>query len=203
MDRKKRAFDLVVTVAGLTACVPVTIAVGVAMRATGDPGPIFFGARRIGAGGHPFTLVKFRTMYVNSSGGMLTSDRDPRVTPLGRHLRRWKIDEIPQLWNVLRGEMSLVGPRPEDPRFVDLSDPTHRRVFTATPGITGLAQLKFRNEEALLTGSEPERVYREEILPEKLRLDALYLDRRSLRLDARILLATALSVLRRSRPRQR
>lgn len=197
MDRGKRAFDLAIALAGLTLGVPLTIGVAVAMRASGDEGPIFFRARRIGAGGRPFTLLKYRTMYVDSVGSRLTTDRDPRVTPLGRHLRAWKIDEIPQLWNVLRGEMSLVGPRPEDPRYVDLSNPTHRRVFTATPGITGLAQLKFRHEEALLSGPDPETMYRDEILPAKLRLDTLYLDRRSLRLDARILIATARSVVRR------
>ena len=198
MDRKKRAFDVAIALAGLTVGVPLTMAVAIAMRATGDPGPIFFRASRVGAGGRPFTLLKYRTMFVDdNAGSSLTTHRDPRVTPLGRHLRAWKIDEVPQLWNVLRGEMSLVGPRPEDPRYVDLSNPTHRRVFTATPGITGLAQLKFRREEALLRGPEPETVYRNEILPAKLRLDTLYLDQQSLRLDARILLATARSVLRR------
>ena len=118
------------------------------------------------------------------------------MTPLGRLLRRYRIDELPQLVNVVRGEMSLVGPRPEDPEFVDLTDPLHRRVFAARPGITGLAQLTFHDEADQLAGEDAERRYREEILPAKLRLDAEYLDRQTTLLDLRILLRTVRTVLR-------
>ena len=106
-------------------------------------------------------------MAVGTEGLAVTSSGDKRVTRVGRVLRRYKIDELPALWNVVRGEMSLVGPRPEDQRFVDWTDPLHRKVFTAKPGITGLAQLEFSAEEALLVAGDPERVYREEVLPTK------------------------------------
>jgi lipopolysaccharide/colanic/teichoic acid biosynthesis glycosyltransferase len=112
------------------------------------------------------------------------------VTPIGRILRKASIDELPQLINVLRGEMSLVGPRPEDPAYVDFDDPLHQRVFRARPGITGLAQLEFHDEAVLLGGPDPDRTYREVILPAKLRIDAEYLDRRSVRLDIEIMLRT-------------
>jgi lipopolysaccharide/colanic/teichoic acid biosynthesis glycosyltransferase len=118
-----------------------------------------------------------------------------------RGSRRWadapsvSIDELPQLFNVVRGEMSLVGPRPEDPRYVDWSDPVHRRVFTARPGITGLAQLEFHDEAHRLVGSQVEERYRREILPAKLRLDVEYLEHRSIVLDIRILARTVATVL--------
>ncbi len=196
MDVKKRAFDLTLSLAVLSVGWPLIMAIAVAMRASRDRGPIFYRSQRVGEGGRTFNLLKFRTMLSDSKGSRLTAGADPRVTPLGRFLRAYKIDEFPQLWNVVRGEMSLVGPRPEDPRFVDMSDPLHHLVFTATPGITGLAQLRFRHEERLLDGPDPEGHYRTMILPEKLKLDALYLERQSLRLDAKILLETAKRVLR-------
>ena len=129
-------------------------------------------------------------------GSNLTMSGDPRVTRLGRVLRRYRIDELPQLVNVVRGEMSLVGPRPEDPSFVDLSDPLHRRVFSARPGITGLAQLEFHDEAERLEGPDAERLYRDEILPAKLRLDAAYLDQRTTLMDLRILARTVGTVVR-------
>jgi len=141
------------------------------------------------------TVLKVRTMVVSTDGPRLTGPDDPRVTRVGRILRRYRIDELPQLINVVRGEMSLVGPRPEDPAFVDMSDPLHRRVFTAKPGITGLAQLQFHDEAELLLGADPERRYRDEILPAKLLLDAEYLDRRTTLLDLQILLRTVGAVL--------
>jgi lipopolysaccharide/colanic/teichoic acid biosynthesis glycosyltransferase len=134
-------------------------------------------------------------MVVGSGGSSVTTSGDPRVTRLGRLLRRYRIDELPQLINVMRGEMSLVGPRPEDPVFVDLSDPLHRRVFSARPGITGLAQLAFHDEAERLVGPDAEQRYREEILPAKLLLDADYLDRRSTVLDVRIIVRTVRTVL--------
>lgn len=130
-----------------------------------------------------------------NSGPAVSVAADPRVTQLGRILRRYRLDELPQLWNVVRGEMRLVGPRPEDPRFVDLSDPLHRLVFTSTPGITGLAQLVYMDEAQLLVASDPEQQYRDEILPRKLRLDAAYLRKRSLGLDLWILAQTVRAAL--------
>ena len=186
----KRAFDLVLGSLGLAVASPILAGVAVAMRLSGDRGPILHRARRIGEGGRTITVLKVRTMVVSTEGPRLTGPDDPRVTRVGRILRRYRIDELPQLINVVRGEMSLVGPRPEDPAFVDMSDSLHRRVFMARPGITGLAQLQFHDEAELLLGTDPERRYRDEILPAKLLLDAEYLDRRTTWLDLRILLRT-------------
>jgi lipopolysaccharide/colanic/teichoic acid biosynthesis glycosyltransferase len=195
----KRAFDLVLGSIGLAAASPILAGVAVASKLSGDRGPILHRARRIGEGGRIITVLKVRTMVVSTDGPRLTGPDDPRVTRLGRILRRYRIDELPQLINVVRGEMSLVGPRPEDPAFVNMADPLHRRVFMAKPGITGLAQLQFHDEAALLLGDDPERRYRDEILPAKLLLDAEYLDRRTAWLDLRIIGRTVGAVLGRSR----
>ncbi len=186
----KRALDLLLGTTGLVAATPIFVGVAAYMRLSGDAGPLLYRARRVGEGGTTFSVLKIRTMREGAGGTRITMAEDPRVTPLGRRLRRYRIDELPQLINVVRGEMSMVGPRPEDPLFVDLTDPDHRRVFTARPGITGLAQLEFHDEARLLSGPDAERRYREEVLPAKLRLDLAYLDRRSARLDVQILLRT-------------
>jgi lipopolysaccharide/colanic/teichoic acid biosynthesis glycosyltransferase len=191
----KRAFDLVLGSVGLAVASPILAGVAVATKLSGDRGPILHRARRIGEGGRMITVLKVRTMVVSPDGPRLTGPDDPRVTRLGRILRRYRIDELPQLINVVRGDMSLVGPRPEDPAFVDMGDPLHRRVFMAKPGITGLAQLQFHDEAALLLGADPERRYRDEILPAKLLLDAEYLDRRTTWLDLRILVRTVGAVV--------
>ena len=198
----KRAFDLVLGSLGLVAASPILAGIAVASKLSGDRGPILHRARRIGEGGRIITVLKVRTMVVSPDGPRLTGPDDPRVTRLGRILRRYRLDELPQLINVVRGEMSLVGPRPEDPAFVDMSDPLHRRVFMAKPGITGLAQLQFHDEAGLLQGTDPERRYREEILPAKLLLDAEYLDRRTTRLDLQILMRTVGAVLGRGSRRR-
>ena len=191
----KRALDVTVGSVALAFAIPVLAGVAIAMRLSGDRGPFLYRARRVGEGATTFTVLKVRTMIPGTSGPNLTMSGDPRVTRLGRLLRRYRIDELPQLLNVVRGEMSLVGPRPEDPAFVDLSDPLHRRVFSARPGITGLAQLAFHNEADLLRGPDAEGRYRTEILPAKLRLDAAYLDRRSTMMDVKILLRTVRTML--------
>jgi len=188
--RAKRVLDLVLGSIGLVIVTPILAAIALAMRLTGDSGSFLHRARRVGEGGRIITVLKIRTMVDGPSGPRLTSVGDPRVTRVGSVIRRYRLDELPQLVNVVRGEMSLVGPRPEDPAFVDMSDPDHRRVFTAKPGITGLAQLAFHDEARLLTGPDAERRYREEVLPAKLRLDIEYLDRQSTALDVRILIRT-------------
>jgi lipopolysaccharide/colanic/teichoic acid biosynthesis glycosyltransferase len=196
LSRSKRMFDLVVGSAALVLSLPVIAVAVVATRLAGDRGPAFHRARRVGPGGRPITVFKLRTMRADAAQGPgITGDGDPRVTRVGRLLRRYKLDELPQLWNVVRGEMSLVGPRPEDPRYVDWANPLHQKVFTAMPGITGPAQLAYRWEEQLLVGDDPERLYRERVLPAKLELDSRYLDHRSLLLDVRILARTALAPL--------
>jgi lipopolysaccharide/colanic/teichoic acid biosynthesis glycosyltransferase len=192
----KRVLDVTVGSVALALATPVMVGVALAMRLSGDRGPFLFRARRVGERAAIINVLKIRTMTPGSIGPSITTSGDPRVTPLGRLLRRYRIDELPQLVNVVRGEMTLVGPRPEDPGFVDLTDPLHRRVFAARPGITGLAQLAFHDEADQLAGEDAERRYREEILPAKLRLDAEYLDRQTTLLDLRILLRTVRTVLR-------
>lgn len=187
--------DLVLGSAGLLVAVPVMGAIALAMRLSGDDGPFLYRAPRIGEGGRVITVLKIRTMREGVTGSRLTSTGDARITRIGRLLRRVRIDELPQLVNVVRGEMSLVGPRPEDPMFVDFSDPLHRKVFTARPGITGLAQLEFHDEARLLAGDDSERRYREVVLPAKLQLDARYLDERTTLLDLKILARTVGAVL--------
>ena len=192
----KRALDLILGALGLAIATPILAGVAIAMWLSGDRGPFLYRARRVGEGTRVFTLLKVRTMRRGSEGSRVTVAGDPRVTRLGRILRRYRIDELPQLVNVVKGEMSLVGPRPEDPAFVDLSNPVHRRVFAAKPGITGLAQLAYRDEAESLVGPDAERRYREQILPAKLGLDVEYLDRRTTLLDLRILVRTVWAVLR-------
>jgi lipopolysaccharide/colanic/teichoic acid biosynthesis glycosyltransferase len=191
----KRVLDVTVGSLALLLSMPVLAGVAMAMRLSGDDGPFLYRARRVGEGATIITVLKVRTMTEHAGGSNLTASRDARVTRLGRVLRRYRVDELPQLLNVVRGEMSLVGPRPEDPAYVDLSDPLHRRVFSARPGITGLAQLAFHDEASRLAGPDAERRYRDEILPEKLKLDAEYLDRRTTLLDLRILVRTVRTVL--------
>ncbi|HWN43899.1 MAG TPA: sugar transferase [Thermoanaerobaculia bacterium] len=187
------------------ACLALGVASPVLLIAAGlvaatSPGPVLFKQQRAGLNGRPFTLLKLRTMRVAPEGSQLTASGDARITPVGRWLRRFKLDEIPQLWNVVRGDMSLVGPRPEVPRYVDDS-PLWRQVLSARPGLTDPVTLLLRDEEALLAGvaaggDDPESFYRERLLPWKLRGYVDYLERRSWATDLGVLGATALAVLR-------
>lgn len=197
----KRILDLALAGPLVVASLPVFAAAFVANRLAGDRGPLLYRARRVGEGGRAIEVLKLRTMRVDGSGGPLTQRGDVRITSVGRFLRRHKLDELPQLWNVVRGEMSLVGPRPEDPAFVDWADPLHAAVFVARPGITGLAQLAYAREEELHVGDAAIELYREKILPRKLRLDRWYLAHQDIRLDARILLRTAAILLGQQRRR--
>lgn len=191
-DTLQRAIALLVAV----ATAPLLVALGAAVRLD-TPGPILYRARRIGAGGTLFECLKLRTMLVGAdeSGPPISTADDPRITRFGRLLRAYRLDELPQLWNVVRGEMRLVGPRPEDPRFFDPSDRLHRLVFAAKPGITGVAQLAFLREAELLDPADPIGSYRATVLPRKLELDAAYLERRSVRGDLRILGETVARIL--------
>ena len=184
---------------GLLVLSPLIGVLAVAVRLT-SPGPAFHRARRVGPRGE-FTLHKLRTMRSGAAaaGPGVTAAGDARVTALGRFLRRTKLDELPQLWDVVRGEMALVGPRPEDPRYVDLTVPLHRVVFSAKPGITGPTALAYRDEEGILaaaalrvahadgrdvaTDDDLDRAYRDTVLPAKLAMDAEYLRTRSTRGD--------------------
>jgi lipopolysaccharide/colanic/teichoic acid biosynthesis glycosyltransferase len=164
-----------------------------------DSGPALYPATRVGEAGRLFKCFKLRTMSVGRTGGSaITSASDPRVTRMGRLLRRSHLDELPQLWNVALGEMRFVGPRPEDPRFVDETQSLHRLVFTARPGMTGLSQLVHADEEKHNSVLDTERNYRDNVLPEKLRIDAVYLRRRSTKLDLWIIAQTPRAVMGRT-----
>jgi lipopolysaccharide/colanic/teichoic acid biosynthesis glycosyltransferase len=192
-DATKRTFDVVVASLFLLVLSPIFLVLAFLIKRS-SPGPVLFRQVRVGKDGQYFRIFKFRTMGVDAdrSGPQITSADDSRVTPLGRRLRTLKLDELPQLLNVLRGEMSLVGPRPQVPKFVDEFDPAYREIVLAVkPGITGPTQLRFRNEEALLKGRpDRERYYIEEVLPVKCALDVDYVKRRSLRLDFGVLMTT-------------
>jgi lipopolysaccharide/colanic/teichoic acid biosynthesis glycosyltransferase len=190
-----RPIEIVLAAAGLAVSLPVLGVAAVLVRAT-SPGPAFFRQPRVGRRGEIFNLYKLRTMRVSHSGPQVTARGDRRVTPLGRLLRRSKLDELPQLWNVLRGEMSLVGPRPEVPRYVDLGNPLWQRVLEARPGITDPVTLRLRDEEALLAAvaGDRDRYYREELLPEKLREYAAYLETRTPTRDVGVLFRTVWKV---------
>lgn len=158
----KRVFDLFFAVAGLVVLSPLLFLVGIAIWAT-DGCPILFRQQRVGQGGTPFTMLKFRSMAIGAekAGPAITVDGDRRITRIGRCMRRTKLDELPQLWNVLVGDMSFVGPRPEVPKYVEKYTAEQRRVLALRPGITDLATLKFRNEEALLAKAVQEARRRE------------------------------------------
>lgn len=193
----KRAFDIAFAAVLLVFLSPLLLAFALAVALTSSGGA-FFRQVRVGRGGSEFRLLKFRTMRPGSEAkGQLTiGGRDPRVTAVGYWLRKTKLDELPQLWNVLVGDMSVVGPRPEVPRYVALYTPEQRKVLDVRPGITGMASIDYIDEnEILARSSDPERTYIEEILPAKLALDLRYVQERSLALDLRILLITVRRVL--------
>jgi lipopolysaccharide/colanic/teichoic acid biosynthesis glycosyltransferase len=189
----KRAFDLLAAAAGLLLVAPVLFAAAIAVRAT-SPGPVFFRQERIGRGGRPFFIYKFRTMVSDAPrlGGPITFGNDPRITPVGKFLRKTKLDELPQLFNVLAGHMSLVGPRPEVPRYVEMFREDYNVILQVRPGVTDLASIKYRDESAVLgKAADPEQEYIRVVLPEKIRLAKEYVASRSLRLDLMILFGTA------------
>jgi lipopolysaccharide/colanic/teichoic acid biosynthesis glycosyltransferase len=163
-----------------------------------SPGPVLYRAQRAGRFGTTFTMLKFRTMQDRreTHGTKITTYADRRVTRMGKLLRPTRLDELPQLWHVLRGEMSLVGPRPEDPHYLVYYSNRHRAVLSVRPGITSLTSLLYRDEERLLVGEDWERVYIDEVMPAKLDIDLAYVERQSFWLDLKILAATALAPLR-------
>lgn len=195
----KRAFDLVMSGFALIMMLPVLIAVAIIVRVD-TPGPILFRQTRVGRYGQPFQILKFRTMVdrPTSSGQEITFHRDPRITRSGTFLRKWKLDELPQLWNVFRGDMSIVGPRPEVPKYVALySEEDRALVLSLRPGITDPASIKYRSESEMLSSAEDsEKMYREVILPDKVLLAGNYARNVSLRRDIMIIAQTLLKVIR-------
>jgi lipopolysaccharide/colanic/teichoic acid biosynthesis glycosyltransferase len=192
----KRCFDILAALLGLILLCPLFLAFAILIRCD-SRGPVFFRGARVGRDGILFFILKFRTMTADAGqrGAGITTRNDPRITRIGQVLRRYKLDELPQLWNVLRGEMSLVGPRPEDPRYVTYYTSAQRKVLTVPPGITGVAALAFRHEQDLLDGAVWEEKYVREIMPAKLELELAYLQRRTFWSDLQILGRTALALL--------
>jgi lipopolysaccharide/colanic/teichoic acid biosynthesis glycosyltransferase len=193
----KRGLDIGGSAFGLLLLAPVFAIVAVLIKID-SPGPVFFRQERIGRGFGAFLIYKFRTMVPDAplKGGTVTTTNDPRITRLGAILRHTKIDELPQLINVLKGEMSLVGPRPEVREYVELFRQHYETTLTVRPGITDLASLKYRDEAALLARSEnPEEEYVRRILPDKLRLAEEYVRRASLALDLVLIFKTVLKLV--------
>lgn len=196
----KRPFDITLSALGLLILSPLFLALALAIKLT-SPGPVFYRGVRMGKDWKPFRIFKFRSMVADAerAGGPDTRERDPRVTAVGRFMRKWKLDELPQLLNILQGDMSLVGPRPEVPDRAELSTAEERLVYTILPGITDYASLWNAHEEERLAAAknteEAERIYLTEIRPEKVRLQLKYFRERSLTTDAKILFLTVRKIL--------
>ena len=193
----KRAMDIVLSAAALCVLWPVLLLIALAI-VVDDPGPVFYRQVRVGRGGKPFRIFKFRTMVVDADkkGLSITVGRDSRITRVGAFLRKTKLDELAQLLNVLCGQMSFVGPRPEVPRYVELYTPYQRQVLLVRPGITDYASIAYRNENDLLAGADdPERMYIETIMPDKIELNMKYLREISPLADVRLILKTIIAVI--------
>ncbi len=191
-----RALDFFVALTLLLLLLPVVLVAALAIRIE-SPGPIFFRANRVGWRGRRLKMLKFRKMHEDASGLALTTDDDHRFTRIGALLARLKLDELPQLWHVLRGDMSLVGPRPEDPEFVALHHNAYVTILDVRPGITGLSQIAFLEESRILDDDDPLDHYLSSILPQKVELDAMYARRRTCLMNLRILRWTAAAVIMR------
>jgi lipopolysaccharide/colanic/teichoic acid biosynthesis glycosyltransferase len=194
----KRIFDLCAGLLALIVMSPLLAYIAWRIRRL-DGGPVLYAGRRVGKDGRIFGMYKFRSMVLNADqiGGSSTPDDDPRITPVGKMLRRFKLDELPQLINVVKGEMSIVGPRPQVQWAVDLYTPEQREVLTVLPGITDYASVRFPNEGEILKGStDPDRDYMEKIHPEKMRLSLEYIRNRSLATDFKVVAQTAATFFR-------
>ena len=194
----KRVMDIAISAAALCVLWPVFLLIALAI-VIDDPGPVFYRQVRVGRGGRPFRIFKFRTMVVDADkkGLSITVGRDSRITRVGAFLRKTKLDELAQLLNVLCGQMSFVGPRPEVPRYVELYTPYQRQVLLVRPGITDYASIAYRNENDLLEGAQdPERMYIDEIMPDKIELNMKYLHEISPLADIRLILSTVVAVVR-------
>lgn len=193
----KRIFDVGVASVFLLLCIPLCIVIAAGIRLS-SPGPVLYRGLRTGKDGHPFRILKFRTMveHAENHGGGTTALNDPRILPLGRFLRYAKLDELPQLINVLRGEMSLVGPRPELAKYTDRYTVEERAILSVSPGITDYSSIKFSALDELVGAKDADRVFEEHVLAEKNRLRLKYVRTRSLSIDIKILALTGWCVLR-------
>ena len=191
-----RAFDVVLAGVGLLLTSPLLLASAVAVALT-SPGGALFRQKRVGRNGHIFTLYKLRTMRSSDNGPQVTSGNDPRITSSGRILRKTKLDELPTFWNVLKGDMAMVGPRPEVPQYVKLDDPVWQKVLAVRPGITDPVTLLMRGEEDLLAqvGGDTEEYYLRELQPQKMKGYVDYLQTRNWQSDLSVLCRTLVAVL--------
>ena len=193
----KSLFDILFSALGLIVMFPFLISSTIAIKLN-SKGPVFYRGKRIGRYGKPFRIYKFRTMVVNAEklGGPSTADDDPRITKIGHLLRKLKLDELPQLINVIKGEMSFVGPRPEVQHYVDMFTEEEKAILNVRPGITDWASLWNPDEGAILKGSkDPEKAYMEKIRPEKLKLQLKYVRKGSFRIDLKIILLTLKTIM--------
>ncbi len=190
----KRVFDVAVSLTLLVAMLPLLLLVALAIKLD-SRGPVFYRVRRVGYRGRPLMMLKFRKMRRDAAGGPLTQDGDARLTRIGRFLTTTRIDELPQLWDVLRGRMSIIGPRPEDPMFVALHPDDYRQILSVRPGMTGLSQLAYAEESRIIDDDRPVEDYIARLMPQKLSLDKLYASCLELRLDLAIMRWTAVAVL--------
>ncbi len=192
----KRGFDLILSMVGLAVLSPLLLLIAVLIKRA-DGGPVFYRGVRVGLHGRDFRIFKFRSMVLDAEklGASSTSDDDQRITPIGKILRRYKLDELPQLFNVLTGNMSFVGPRPEVRKFVDMYSDEERVLLTLRPGITDWASLWNSNEGELLAGStDPDKDYFEKIRPHKIKLQLKYYAERSFRVDIELIVRTVLKI---------
>ncbi|MEW6685264.1 MAG: sugar transferase [Candidatus Edwardsbacteria bacterium] len=194
----KRLFDILFSFLGFIVLLPLILLISILIKKE-DGGPVFYRGVRVGRFGRLFRIYKFRTMVMNAEkiGGPSTADDDQRLLKIGRFLRKYKLDEIPQLINVLKGNMSFVGPRPEVPSEVETYTEEEKKVLLVRPGITDWASLTYHNEGEILRGSkDPHQAYREKIKPGKLKLQLKYVDERSLFTDIKIILQTFITLLK-------
>jgi len=188
----KRIFDFTAALFGMLLLWPLLIVVAILIKIK-MPGPIFFTQKRVGQHGKLFTMIKLRTMKVNHGGNSISVKGESRITPLGATMRKYKLDELPGLWNVLRGDMSFVGPRPDVPGYADQLRGDDRRILLLKPGITGPASMKYSNEEEILAlQADPVKYNDEVIYPDKVRINLAYLDNQSFLLDLKIIVYTVL-----------
>ncbi|MEE8566553.1 MAG: sugar transferase [Candidatus Bipolaricaulota bacterium] len=196
----KRLLDFSASLTGLMVVFPIMVVIGLWIRLD-SKGPIFYRGTRVGKDGKEFHMLKLRTMVINADrlGGPSTSDDDPRLTKAGKQIRRYNLDELPQLINVLKGDMSIVGPRPEVPEEVEQYTEEEKALLSVRPGMTDYASIEFNNEGEILRGSkDPHQAYREVIRPEKIRLGLEYVNTRSVYVDFKIIFKTLVILLRRS-----
>jgi lipopolysaccharide/colanic/teichoic acid biosynthesis glycosyltransferase len=188
----KRLFDFIAALFGILILWPLLLILSILIKVK-MPGPIFFKQKRVGQHGKLFTMVKLRTMTVNHGGSSISVKGESRITPLGATLRKYKLDELPELWNVLKGVMSFVGPRPDVPGYADKLTGKERKILELRPGITGPASMKYSNEEEILAEQENLVQYNDEVIyPDKVRINLEYLKRQSFWLDLKIIVYTIL-----------